>query len=218
MLNYGLTCSSFLTLVLARVGMVTIPFQDFPCRPKTKTNKTKQKQKNLIYLGDLCDILRGHFDEKEWGTTLPGDRVSCQRPVEWGGCHLRKFKTANSKNVITCMVLKLTVYVKNVISFFYKLKRGEIPIFGKFLANFSILAYVLQKIRYFEVRPCLWRYCDVIRWILYLLEETTHSYTIVPTRSIGFQVHMGVVTTPLGKPCYRKSLGKTRKIKCLFVC
>ena len=42
-----------------------------------------QKKSDLSHLGDLSDILRGHFDEKNnWGTTLPGVRVSRQRPVE----------------------------------------------------------------------------------------------------------------------------------------
>ena len=60
------------------------------CRPKTK------KENNLSHLlSDLSDILRGHFDAKTGGTTLPGAKVSRQRPVCRGCCcHLRKTKIA----------------------------------------------------------------------------------------------------------------------------
>ena len=40
------------------------------------------------------------------------------------------------------MVLKLTEYVRNVISFFVNHRPGEIPIFEIFLAKILILAYV----------------------------------------------------------------------------
>ena len=48
------------------------------------------------------------------------------------------------------MVLKLTVYVRNIIYFIYKQKPSRILIFGINLAKLSILEYVLLKIGYFE--------------------------------------------------------------------
>ena len=49
------------------------------------------------------------------------------------------------------MVVKLTMYVRNVIFSFYKPTPGEIPLFWTFMAIFSILTYVLLKISYFGV-------------------------------------------------------------------
>ena len=49
------------------------------------------------------------------------------------------------------MVLKLTVYFRNIISFSHKAKNSEIPIFRTFLAKFSSFAYVSLKIGYFEL-------------------------------------------------------------------
>ena len=46
------------------------PFENFLCRPLSK----------VTYL-DLSDILHGHFDENNGGTTLQGPRASRQRPV-----------------------------------------------------------------------------------------------------------------------------------------
>ena len=44
------------------------------------------------------------------------------------------------------MDLNLTLYVRNIIFFFYKQKQtGEIPIFTTFLAKNSILAYISLK-------------------------------------------------------------------------
>ena len=52
------------------------PPQNFSLSPQN------QKESNLSHLGDLSDILRGHFDGGgEEGTTLPGARVSHQRQV-----------------------------------------------------------------------------------------------------------------------------------------
>ena len=52
----------------------------FFIRPKTRN----QKESDLSHPGDLSDILHGHFDEKNGGTTSPGARVSRQRAgVGW---------------------------------------------------------------------------------------------------------------------------------------
>ena len=96
-------------------------------------------------------------------------------------------------------------------------KPGEIPIFRTFLAKFSILAYISLKIGYFElghdydvtVTSCL--RCWYLFW--YVWKEETPSYTMVPIRCIlgvSFSSSKGVVTTPLGKTCYKKRLVKTR--------
>ena len=99
--------------------------------------------------------------------------------------------------------------------FFICKKPGEIPIFGTFLAKklifLSILVYVHWKSAFWD-RPCLktslWRHTltdfhdfDIngkrkpypIPW---------YQTNILWARQV--QVHKGVVTTPLGKPCYKK--------------
>ena len=48
------------------------------------------------------------------------------------------------------MILKLTVYVRNVIFFFYKWKSGQITILETFLAKWLILAYVLGPVAQFR--------------------------------------------------------------------
>ena len=62
-----------LILILPRGGYHL--YQEFSLSPPN------QKESDLSHLGDLSDILRGHFDEKSWGTTLRGAKVSRQRPM-----------------------------------------------------------------------------------------------------------------------------------------
>ena len=80
------------------------------------------------------------------------------------------------------MVLKLTVYVRNVISFFISQNLGEIPIFGTFLAKISILDYVLLKIDYFEVRTFYGVYVGCLYLLLILVcmekKRPTHRYQL----------------------------------------
>ena len=94
-------------------------------------------------------------------------------------------------------------------------KPGEIPIFRTFLAKFSILAYISLKIGYFElghdydVTVTSYLGCWYLFW--YVWKEETPSYTMVPIRCIlgvSFSSSKGVVTTPLGKTCYKKRLGR----------
>ena len=79
----------------------------------------------MAWLGNLKYILCCHFDERK-SEISPGGKVSRQRwRVRRGGCHLRKLKAAIlKKKYIDCMVLnlKLTVYIRNAISFSYKPK------------------------------------------------------------------------------------------------
>ena len=62
--------------------MVATPLTVFSRSPQNA------KESDLGHIGNLFNILCGHFDEKKIeGTTLPGGRVT--RPEdEWGGCNL----------------------------------------------------------------------------------------------------------------------------------
>ena len=95
------------------------------------------------------------------------------------------------------MVLLLTVYFKISVPSFISQKPCEIPHWQ----NFHFLPMFHQKIGCFEVRPCLWRHCDVIRKIFvlwYVWNIETHSYTILPIS--------------LAKPCYRKKKWKNKTL------
>ena len=101
--------------------------------------------------------------------------------------------------------------------FFICKKPGEIPIFGTFLAKkwifLWILVYVYWKFA-FWVRPCLktslWRHTltDFHDFGINgkrdptLYHGTKQSYF----GHVNFKFIRGVVTTPLGKPCYKKGL------------
>ena len=71
-----------------------------------------QKESDLSHLGDLSDILRGHFDEDMGVLPYPGLGIKAVK--DQCGIQNRHF----GKKI----VLKLTVYVRNVIFFFYKPK------------------------------------------------------------------------------------------------
>ena len=102
--------------------------------------------------------------------------------------------------------------------FFVCKKPGEILIFGTFLAKkidfLSILVYVHWKSA-FESGHVWKRHCDVIRWPIFMIlvsiergdptlyHGTKQSYF----GSVNFKFIRGV---PLGKPCYKKRLGRTR--------
>ena len=83
---------------------------------------------------------------------------------DYSDCHLRKLKVAIlKKKNIARMVLKLTVYVRNVVSFFYKPRtRVKFRCLELFWQHFQLFGYVLLKIGYFAFWPCLWRHYDVI--------------------------------------------------------
>ena len=102
----------------------------------------------------------------------------------------------------------------------WKKKTGEIPIFGTLLAKiwifFSILVYFHWK-SVFWVRPCLktslWRH-TLTDFHDFGINGKRRPYPIPWYQTIilwarQFQIHKGVVTTTLGKPCYKK------KKKCL---
>ena len=67
------------------------------------------------------------------------------------------------ENFIAFMVLKLTVYVRNVIYFFYKPKTGEIP-------DRPILECFIERLA-------------ILRF--------SHVYSVIVTSYVSFQVHRG---------------------------
>ena len=109
------------------------------------------------------------------------------------------------------MHLQLTKYVEITIFFFLKPKTWWNSDTTTFFANFLIFAYISLKSGYFEL-------CDDYDvtltsyfkcWYLFWCEckEEAPSYTMVPIGCIWgfhFQIHRGVVTTSLGKTCYKK--------------
>ena len=132
----------------------------------------------------------------------PQGRVSTERwlPPE-------KIKSRYFEQFTDCMVLKLTVYIRNVISFSYKPKT--------FLAKFSILAYIPLKIGYSElghdydvtVTSCL--RCWYLFW--YVWKEETPSYLPVSGVFI-FKFTEGVGNHPSLGRRVTKRFGKTRVI------
>ena len=125
----------------------------------------KQKESDLSLVGNLSNILKGHFDENKLGEpTLPGTRISHQTPVGRGGCYLSKFKFA----ILINLLLVWPWNYESIISFFYKPKTSEIPMFDTFFGKIFNFGHVLLKSSYFEVQPCLLCCCDVIHWMFVL--------------------------------------------------
>ena len=103
--------------------------------------------------------------------------------------------------------------------FFISKTPGEIPIFGTFLAKkwfFFNLVYFHRKSA-FWVRPCLktslWRH-TLTDFHDFGINGKRRPYPIpwyqtIILWAVNFKF-MGLVTTPLGKPCYKKRLGRTR--------
>ena len=119
------------------------------------------------------------------------------------------------------MVLKLSGHVRNTISLLYKQKTGWNSdiwnFFNEKIDFFSILVYFHWNSA-FWVRPCLktslWRH-TLTDFHDFGINGKRRPYPIPWYQTIilwvrQFQVHEGVVTTPLGKPCYKKRLGRTR--------
>ena len=125
------------------------------------------------------------------------------------------------------MVLKLSGHVRNTISLLYKQKTGwnsDIWNFCSekidFFFNFGLLSL---KIRLKESGHVWKRHCDVIRLpiVMILVSMERRGPTLYHgTKQLCFGPvnfkFIGVVTTPLGKPYYKKRLGRTR-VKCLYV-
>ena len=96
-------------------------------------------------------------------------KVSHQRWRVGGWLPPEKIKSCYFENNIDCMVLKLTVYIRNVISFSYKLKswrNANIYTFFREIFNFGL--YVTEN-RLFWARPWLWCHCDVVLGMLVLI-------------------------------------------------
>ena len=84
------------------------------------------------------------------------------------------------------VVLNVTVYVQNIISFFYKQKTGEILIFRTFLAKNSILAYVSLKIgKLGKIVNCdviVTSCTEYLFFFWYVWKEETHYIYMVPNK------------------------------------
>ena len=101
--------------------------------------------------------------------------------------------------------------------FFICKKPGEIPIFGTFLAKklifvFFNLGLFSLKIRFLSpaMKTSLWRH-TLTDFHDFGINGKKRPYPIPWYQTIilwapQVQVHEGVVTTPLGKPCYKKRL------------
>ena len=98
-----------LTLILPRGGYH--PLEIFPCRLQN------QKESDLSQLDNLKYNICGHFDEKKNRKYPLGEgKVSRQRFWVGGWLPPEKIKSHYLKKN-DCMVLKITVYSGNVISF-----------------------------------------------------------------------------------------------------
>ena len=105
---------SHLSLILPR-GDGYHPLENFSLSPQN------QKESDLSHLGNLKYILCGQFDEGKSGV----GEVSRQRWRVRGWLPPKKIKSRHFAKSINCMVLKLTVYITNVISFSYKPKKTK---------------------------------------------------------------------------------------------
>ena len=117
-----------------------------------------QKESDLSHIGNLNYIHFGQFDENK---NREGGKVSRQRWWVGGGCHLRKLKVAILKNVLIVWSENLLCILKLSFPSLISQKPGEILIFGTFLANFSILAYISLKISSLcsvMIMTSLWRH------------------------------------------------------------
>ena len=105
--------------------------------------------------------------------------------------------------------------------FFICKKPGEIPIFGTFLAKKWIFCQfwsMFTENPIFESGHVWKRHCDVIRWSIFMILVSMergdptlyHGTKQSHFGPVNFKFIRGVVTTPLGKPCYKKRLGRTR--------
>ena len=119
-------------------------------------------------------------------------------------------------------MLKLSGHVRNTISLLYMQKTGWNSDIWNFFSEkidfLSILVYVHWKSG-FWVRTCWKRHCDVIRWPIFMILVSMERGD--PTLYYGTkQSYFGPVNfkfirgggnhPPLGKPCYKKRLGRTR--------
>ena len=97
---------------------------------------------------------------------------------EGGWLPPEKIKSRHFEKFIDCMVLKLTVYIRSVISFS---KPCEIPICRTFLPQFSNLTYISLKIGYFElshgydVTVTSYLGCWYLFWYLWKEETPSHG-------------------------------------------
>ena len=164
----------------------------------------------------LLHPLRSFWWKKPGGTPEDGGRVSRQSSKVRGGGWLppQNILSRHFEKYLHGMVLKLSGHVRNTISLLYLQKtRWNSDIWNFFSEKvdfLSILVYVHWKSA-FRVRPCLktslWRHTltDFHDFGISGKRRPYPSwYQTIILWARQFQVH------PLGKPCYKKRLGRTR--------
>ena len=172
------------------------------------------KQSDPGHPSNLCYILSGHYDEKNpWVPPNRGGRVSRQSPrvrVRRGGwlppqnILSRHFE----KNIFMIWTLNLQNMLETQFPFFISKKPREILIFGTFLAKKKInFGLYFAENQHFLVGHTLLRHCDVIRWPIFMILVSTERkdpslilwYQTTVLWAYQFQIHGGVVITPLGR-------------------
>ena len=120
------------------------------------------------------------------------------------------------------MVLKLSGHVRNTISLLHMQKTGWNSDIWNFFSEKN--GFFCQFWSMFTENPIfesghVWkRHCNVIRWPIFMIlvsmerGDPTLYYGTKQSHfgPVNFKFIRGVVTTPLGKPCYKKRLGRTR--------
>ena len=200
-----------LTLVLPR-GWLPPPW-------RFVSGRTKMQKSDPGHRGHLVYILCSHFDEKKPGVPPKigvGWAVKVRR---WGVVATSKYFKSPFWKISAWYGLKLSGHVRITISLLYKQKTGWNSDIWNFFSEkywfFSILVCFHWKSA-FWVRPCLktslWRH-TLTDFHDFGINGKKRPYPIPWYQAIilwarQFQVHKGVVTTPLGtmKPCYKKGL------------
>ena len=127
------------------------------------------------------------------------------------------FKSPFWKKYLHGMVLKLSGHVRNTIFLLYKQKTGwNSDIWNFFSKKIDFFSFFISlKIRFLS--PAMFE--NVIVIVIFMIlawvkrgDPTLYHqwYQTIILWARQFQVHKGVLATPLGKPCYKKMLGRTR--------
>ena len=104
------------------------------------------------------------------------------------------------------MVLKLIVYVRNIIFFFYKPKiLWNFDVFSDFFACFTMLTVL-----FYDIIVTSYVGCFYLFWYLWKIGPIAIPWYQLDVSGGPVFKFTGSGIHPLGKPCYRKRLGKTR--------
>ena len=117
--------------------------------------------------------------------------------------------------------LKLSEHVRNTISLLYKQKTGWNSDIWNFFSEKMIFFFIFGLVFTENLfsSPAMFEnvivtsYIDRFSWFWYQWKEETLPCTMYQTIILWarqFQVHKGGGNHPLGKPCYKKRLGRTR--------